>query len=225
MSDTSALADLLQTLEGVIETNERICTALRESLDAHQEGRVLPDAVLEDYRSQLESVLASQSRMRELVATWWTLIAPIRRTEPEAERRTDPAPPSGHGHPRGACSPLTRGRVALRGDALRRQFALAAARHRSSTEIGCGAGQEAIADIAGDAVRTNLNADADQAGPWSGALSIGSAARDSLRDGLATRRDRADSASTPPRRLVESPPASGPTPAPNTRDIEVERGT
>lgn len=153
------------------------------------------------------------------------LSAPIRRTEPEAERRTDPAPPRGHGHPLVACSPLTRGRVALRGDALRPQFALAAARHRSSTEIGCGAGQEAIADIAGDAVRTNLNADADQAGQWSGALSIGSAAPDSLRDGLATRRDRADSASTPPRRLVESPPASGPTPARNTRDIEVERGT
>jgi hypothetical protein len=73
MSD-SPIADLLQALEGILETNERLCTALRQCLDAQQQGRRLSSAVLEDYSSQLESVTADQKRIRELVATWWTII-------------------------------------------------------------------------------------------------------------------------------------------------------
>ena len=47
---------------------------LRQSLDAHQQGRVLSAALLEDYGKHLDSVLASQKRMRKLVGTWWTIV-------------------------------------------------------------------------------------------------------------------------------------------------------
>jgi hypothetical protein len=74
MSDRNTSADLLQALEGVIETNERVYTVLAHCLEAQRLCRTLSPTVLEDYSGQLQSVIAAQNRMRELVATWWTMI-------------------------------------------------------------------------------------------------------------------------------------------------------
>jgi hypothetical protein len=70
MCDSNTIAELLQALESVIETNEPVCTALAHCLEAQGQGRALTPTVLEDFSSQLQSVIAAQSRMRELVATW-----------------------------------------------------------------------------------------------------------------------------------------------------------
>lgn len=76
MTDEQGTKEWLETIEALVETNDRLSAALTQCLRALREGRTLAPAVVEEYTTQLQTVAAHRNRLREILATWWAMLPP-----------------------------------------------------------------------------------------------------------------------------------------------------
>jgi hypothetical protein len=70
----AALKGMLQSLEHVLDTVDRVSDFAGQLVAAERAGKPLAPSTLTYYETQLASLSHDRARMRELVSTWWTLL-------------------------------------------------------------------------------------------------------------------------------------------------------
>lgn len=73
--DEDVVKHMLQVIEHLVDTSDRVSVAARQLLEAQKPGgKALAPATLAHYEQQLQELARLRDQMREVVGRWWTQI-------------------------------------------------------------------------------------------------------------------------------------------------------